>query len=218
MIIQARKRAGFDVQYSHKNSFHVPADLLLVDSWQINRTSLSFFLCYDASERPGSSLIQPLYCRVTGYGTGDSFASFHILAAFSAHAYYIVLFIYWKTSPTIGGLNHSKDHRWKIMLMLSPEYDTSDLSVVLCIFRSKRTQEYIPSFQIKVSDSLIILLINIKSNLPFQPSLSILLKTVLENGDPENMAGKNFLSSSHLSSSVTDIWDFLEPLHNISFT
>jgi len=90
---------------------HVPADLLLVDSWQIDRTRISFFLCYDASERPGSSLTQPLLCRVTDYRTADSFASFHFLAVLSAHAYYLFLFIYSKTSPTLGGLNPPKDHK-----------------------------------------------------------------------------------------------------------
>lgn len=73
---------------------HVPADLLLVDSWQINRTPTSFFLCYDTSERPGSSLTQPLYCSITRCRTADTFARFHILAVLSAHAYYLVLFIY----------------------------------------------------------------------------------------------------------------------------
>lgn len=139
VIIQERERPGFDVQRSHKNSFHVSADLLLVDSWQISRTPISFFLCYDASERPGSPLTQPLHCRKTGYRTADSFASFHILAVLSAQAYYLVLFIYWKTLPILVGFNPTTNHKWKTMLMLSPEYDSSYPSLVLCYFPQQKT-------------------------------------------------------------------------------
>lgn len=52
-----------------------------------------------------------------------------------------------------------------------------------------------------MSNSLISFLSNIKSNLPFQPSLPAFLKALLESRNTEKMAGKDF--HYRFSSSVT---------------